>query len=149
VVPVEHYKKIADSANPPSPFPNLKLTHSTPVYYNPHTPTSTGDRDSLTQPYAIADLLSQLALHHMSDAESARFDVLEAAGFKLDRYGSLIHQVYNTGGGHYIDVGTSAKIASGLVINPFITNSMLFVCTAYLMALRELDDVRLIRESIG
>jgi hypothetical protein len=51
----------------------------------------------------------------MSDAEKPRFDALEAAGFKLDRYGSIIHHLYNRMGGHYMDVGTSAKISRGLV----------------------------------
>jgi hypothetical protein len=51
----------------------------------------------------------------MTDAERSRFDKLEASGFKLDRYGSIIHHLYNRMGGHYIDVGTSAKIANGLI----------------------------------
>lgn len=64
---------------------------------------------------AIVDLLSQLTLHSMSDAERSRFDALESAGFKLDRYGSIMHHLYNRMGGHYIDVGTSAKISKGLI----------------------------------
>lgn len=51
----------------------------------------------------------------MSDAESSRFQDLEEAGFKLDRYGSIIHHLYNRMGGHYLDVGTSAKISKGLI----------------------------------
>jgi hypothetical protein len=66
---------------------------------------------------AIVDLLSQRTLHRMSDAEPSRFDELEAAGFKLDRYGSIIHHLYNRMGGHYMDVGTSAKISKGLIKN--------------------------------
>jgi cation diffusion facilitator CzcD-associated flavoprotein CzcO len=64
---------------------------------------------------AIVDLLSQLALHRMTDTERPRFDDLKAAGFKLDRYGSIIHHLYNRMDGHYMDVGTSAKIAKGLI----------------------------------
>jgi cation diffusion facilitator CzcD-associated flavoprotein CzcO len=64
---------------------------------------------------AIVDLLSQATLHYMADAEPSRLDSLEAAGFKLDRYGSIIHHLYNRSGGHYMDVGTSAKISSGLI----------------------------------
>jgi len=64
---------------------------------------------------AIVDLVSQLNLHHMTSAERPRFDALEAAGFKLDRYGSIIDHLYNRMGGHYIDVGTSAKISKGLI----------------------------------
>jgi cation diffusion facilitator CzcD-associated flavoprotein CzcO len=64
---------------------------------------------------AIVDLLSQRTLHSMADAERQRFDNLEAAGFKLDRYGSIMHHLYNRMGGHYIDVGTSAKISKRLI----------------------------------
>ncbi|KAE9368341.1 putative flavin-containing monooxygenase [Stipitochalara longipes BDJ] len=97
ILPAEYYKKTAD------------------LHYNATVPTEVGDRESLTQPMAIVDLLSQLNLHHLTDVEHPRFDGLEAAGFKLDRYGSIIHHLYNRMGGHYIDVGTSAKIAKGLI----------------------------------
>lgn len=54
----------------------------------------------------------------MADNERTRFDALEAAGFKLDRYGSIIHHLYNRMGGHYMDVGASDKISRGLVLFP-------------------------------
>jgi len=91
------------------------LTNNDEVYYNATVPTEAGDRESLTQPMAIVDLLSQINLHHLTDVERPRFDALEEAGFKLDRYGSIIDHLYNRMGGHYIDVGTSAKISKGLI----------------------------------
>ncbi len=54
----------------------------------------------------------------MADAERSRFDALEAAGFKLDWYGSIIHHLYNRKGEHYMDVGASDKISRGLVRLP-------------------------------
>ncbi|PMD38029.1 putative flavin-containing monooxygenase [Hyaloscypha variabilis F] len=97
ILPAEYYKKTAD------------------LYYNATVPTEAGDRESLTQPMAIVDLLSQINLHHLTNMERPRFDALEGAGFKLDRYGSIIDHLYNRMGGHYIDVGTSAKISKGLI----------------------------------
>jgi hypothetical protein len=69
----------------------------------------------LTQPFAIQDLISQRGLHAQARQEPERFDALEKAGFKTERYGSLSHHPYNRMGGHYMDVGASAKIAKGLV----------------------------------
>ena len=46
-------------------------------------------------------------------ASSARFDPLEAAGFKLDRFGDIYNNLYVRFGGHYVDIGCSARIAKG------------------------------------
>lgn len=54
-------------------------------------------------------------LHDKAREEPERFDVLERAGFKLDREGELSWYLFERFGGHYMDVGTSAKIANGLV----------------------------------
>lgn len=51
----------------------------------------------------------------MIRANSARFDALQNAGFKLDRFASLTDCLYNRGGGHYMDVGAAEKISRGLV----------------------------------
>jgi len=69
----------------------------------------------LTQPYAIADLISQKVLHGMAAREPERYESLERAGFKVDPYGSITHALYHRLGGHYMDVGASAKISQGLV----------------------------------
>ena len=54
-------------------------------------------------------------LNGMAKAEPERFDALEKAGFKCIRYGDIVYQVFDRFGGHYMDVGASAKIANGLV----------------------------------
>lgn len=54
-------------------------------------------------------------LHSKAAQEPERFDALEKAGFKLDRRGDMTYYLLEKLGGHYMDVGTSAKIASGLV----------------------------------
>jgi hypothetical protein len=85
------------------------------VTYNATIPTEVADRSSQTQPFAILDLLSLAGLGKTIRANPARFDALENAGFKLDRYGSITDCLYNRGGGHYVDVGASEKISHGLV----------------------------------
>ncbi|KAK0117991.1 hypothetical protein ONS95_012302 [Cadophora gregata] len=97
VLPIEHYLKIS------------KLT------YNATIPTAIADRSSQTQPIAILDLISQVALHTSARQEPERFDALERAGFKLDRWGSIQQCLYARAGGHYIDVGGSEMIAKGLI----------------------------------
>jgi len=47
--------------------------------------------------------------------EPERFDALEKAGFKLDRVGSVAEHVWDRFGGHYVDVGASAKISNGQI----------------------------------
>ncbi len=69
----------------------------------------------LTTPLAVSRLISMHVLHSMARAEPERFDALEKAGFKTIRYGDIIYQVMDRFGGHYMDVGASAKIAKGLV----------------------------------
>ena len=69
----------------------------------------------LTSPLAVARLTSMLVLNGMAKTEPERFDALESAGFKLIRYGDIVYQVFERFGGHYMDVGASAKIAQGLV----------------------------------
>lgn len=55
------------------------------------------------------------SLHAKARKEPERFDALEKAGFLLDRDGDISYYLFQRFGGHYMDVGTSAKIASGLV----------------------------------
>jgi thioredoxin reductase len=97
ILPVEYYKKFADAT------------------YNASFPTELADKMGLTQPYVVQDLMSQGGMHSQARQEPERFDALEKAGFKTERYGSITHHLYNRLGGHYMDVGASAKIAKGLV----------------------------------
>lgn len=100
VLPYEYYQKILDTL------------------YNGKTPTHLADTLSNTNPIPVTRLISRYALHNMAKKESDRFDALEKAGFLLIRYGDIIHQLYERFGGHYMDVGASAKIAKGLVSLP-------------------------------
>ena len=47
--------------------------------------------------------------------DKARFDALADAGFACDLEGDIFRTLYERGGAHYVDVGTSAKIAQKLV----------------------------------
>lgn len=59
-------------------------------------------------------------LHGKARADPERFDALEKAVFKLDREPELHWYLFERFGGHYMDVGTSAKISKGLVCTPFL-----------------------------
>lgn len=83
--------------------------------YNAAVPTEIADQMGLTPPIGVARLITMLVLHQMAQAEPERFDNLEKVGFKVNRKGDLIYQVFDRFGGHYIDVGASAKISKGLV----------------------------------
>lgn len=63
--------------------------------------------------------IGQLHSRYLAAAEPERFDALERAGFRVDRYGEVIYQLHEKFGGHYMDVGTSKKIADGLVRREF------------------------------
>ena len=54
-------------------------------------------------------------LNGMARQEPERFDALERAGFRVERYGDMYRDLYERFGGNYMDTGTSAKIARGLV----------------------------------
>ncbi|KAI9659393.1 MAG: hypothetical protein M1821_001651 [Bathelium mastoideum] len=83
--------------------------------YNAEIPTEVADRNYMTTPFAISRLLAFQSLHGRARQESERFDALEKVGFKLDRYGDIMRNLYMRSGGHYMDVGASAKIAEGLI----------------------------------
>lgn len=51
----------------------------------------------------------------MADADPEPYNALQRAGFKLERYGNVDHNIYERSGGHYVDVGCSKKIADGKV----------------------------------
>lgn len=66
-------------------------------------------------PLAITRQASILSHNTQVDKSPARFDALERAGFKVERYGDLWKCLSHRLGGHYMDVGASAKISAGLV----------------------------------
>lgn len=71
----------------------------------------------MSSPTNIARLMALSGLTSMASAEPERFDALERAGFKTERFGDLYQHLYERFGGHYMDVGASAKVAQGLVRN--------------------------------
>lgn len=68
-----------------------------------------------TGPAVMTRLMSAKGLHSKIRQHPDRFDALEKAGFLLDRYADMGYVIFVRQGGHYMDVGTSAKIASGQV----------------------------------
>ncbi|KAF2732381.1 FAD/NAD(P)-binding domain-containing protein [Polyplosphaeria fusca] len=97
VMPREYYQKVQD------------------LLYNDSVSTEYADRLTFSQPLAIARLLAHQGLHAAAREEPRRFDALEKAGFKLDRYGDIMHYLYDRMGGYYMDVGASQKIADGKI----------------------------------
>ncbi|EHY59245.1 hypothetical protein HRR83_001485 [Exophiala dermatitidis] len=83
--------------------------------YNDKMPTEVSDRVMLTNPVSISRIVSSKAFHAMARAQPGRWAALEKAGFKVDPYGDIQHAINVRLGGHYIDIGTSAKIAKGLI----------------------------------
>ena len=73
------------------------------------------DRSSFSNPIAVTRLLSRLHLHRMAEEDIERFQALARAGFKVETFGDIARAQYERLGGHYMDVGCSAKIAEGLV----------------------------------
>jgi hypothetical protein len=73
------------------------------------------DRGMFSGPVSVSRLLSLRAFTAMAKAQPERWEALEKAGFKVDPYGDIQEAINIRLGGHYIDVGTSAKISKGLV----------------------------------
>lgn len=92
--------------------------------YSPDIPTEKADREGFSLPVSIRRQMAMRYLHTMARNDSERFDALEKAGFNVERYGDIANVVFDRLGGHYMDVGTSAKISQGLV-----GNVRLFVAT--------------------
>jgi hypothetical protein len=73
------------------------------------------DRSGFSLPISINRKVSKFFLNGMAQKEPERYDSLERAGFNVERYGDIAQILYERMGGHYMDVGTSAKISEGLV----------------------------------
>ena len=70
---------------------------------------------TMATPIAITRLKSLFGNNSLAAIDSERFDALERAGFRVERFGDLWKLLSDRLGGHYMDVGASAKIAAGLV----------------------------------
>jgi len=83
--------------------------------YNEVFATDLADKLQMTGPSAAGRLMAKTTLDGMAREEPERFDALERAGFLVERYGDIFWHLFERGGGHYMDVGTSRKIADGKV----------------------------------
>lgn len=71
------------------------------------------DRLGVTYPNKIMREMTNWNVFRAVDQSPERFDALERAGFKLERKGDIYDNLYCRFGGHYVDIGTSARIAKG------------------------------------
>lgn len=69
----------------------------------------------MAMPLAVTRFTTRFGMCAMAATQPERFDALERAGFKLDRSLDLWKCLTKRHGGHYMDIGGSAKIAKGLV----------------------------------
>ncbi|OAL37634.1 hypothetical protein AYO20_03141 [Fonsecaea nubica] len=97
VLPAEHYMAV------------------TKAFYNLDTPTEKADGESFSFPASIRRQIILNLLHAMARDDGERFDALQKAGFDVERYGDLMHILFERLGGHYMDVGASAKISDGSI----------------------------------
>ncbi|OAG42985.1 hypothetical protein AYO21_02936 [Fonsecaea monophora] len=97
VLPAEHYMAV------------------TKAFYNLDIPTEKADGESFSFPASIRRQIILNLLHAMARDDSERFDALQKAGFDVERYGDLMHILFERLGGHYMDVGASAKISDGSI----------------------------------
>ena len=81
--------------------------------YNIGKLTARADRETSTYPNKISREITNMIVHGLAKANPERFDALEMAGFKVDRFGDLYACLYERFGGHYVDQGCSARIAKG------------------------------------
>ncbi|PGH04839.1 hypothetical protein GX51_03326 [Blastomyces parvus] len=83
--------------------------------YNDTLPTDLADRIEYTTPLSIVNKMVTARFHAMMSQNTEQLDALERVGFMVKRCGNPISTLYEEGGRHYIDVGTSAKVAQGLI----------------------------------
>lgn len=91
------------------------MAHWKKDIYNSEIPTEISDRSFQSGPLAVSRELVGVLLNDLARSEPERFDALERAGFRVNRYGNVMKYIYESFGGHYMDVGASAQIAQGLI----------------------------------
>jgi hypothetical protein len=114
VIAREHLCKLLGCASCALSMSTVRLRWSTALY-NPDVPTFDADRYAFGSPLGVNRLVAQRVHRGLVDADSDRFDRLEAAGFGLYRYADLLSFTLGRGGGHYVDIGCSTLIADGKV----------------------------------
>lgn len=83
------------------------------MVYNTDIPPAMADRLVSLMPLKIEREMMKINLGGLVSTNAARFDALEKAGFRVDRDAVLTDLLLLRGGGYYIDVGTSKRIADG------------------------------------
>ncbi|KAK3111116.1 hypothetical protein LTR53_013950 [Teratosphaeriaceae sp. CCFEE 6253] len=94
-------------------FPVEWLSRAQDPHYNADMNLAHSDRETFTYPNKIMREIINRAVWGAIKASPDRFDALERAGFMIDRYGDTYDNLYVRFGGHYVDIGASARIASG------------------------------------
>lgn len=90
--------------------------HALDGVYNDEIPTEKSDRMWLSAtPAPITRLLILQLMTHLASQDSDYFDALDRVGFRNERVCDLSHILFERRGGHYLDIGTSAKVAQGLI----------------------------------
>ncbi|KAH8704913.1 putative flavin-containing monooxygenase [Talaromyces proteolyticus] len=83
--------------------------------YNVETPPKIGDLKIFLPPLSVMRELGLEDTRASYAANPDRYANLEKAGFHLDRDDDILYHITEMFGGHYIDTGTSKKIADGLI----------------------------------
>lgn len=104
-------------------FPAEWLWFAEDRSYNTNVPTAEADRMEFTYPNKIMRQFTNRAVFNLIRNNAERFDALEKAGFKVDRFGDIYNNLFVRFGGHYVDIGTSKRIADGeiKVVNKAVT----------------------------
>lgn len=108
-----HMETTMVQRNPTFVFPTEWLHAAEDRHYRVDTSAEEADKESFTYPNKILREMINRNVWAGIDASPERFDALEKAGFKLDRYGDIYDNLYVRFGGHYVDIGASARIAKG------------------------------------
>ncbi|KAI5362415.1 putative flavin monooxygenase, FAD/NAD(P)-binding domain superfamily [Septoria linicola] len=94
-------------------FPGEWLAKTQAKDYHRGQPNEIPDRRQLTNPLKISREMTNRNVHHLIKQNPKRFDDLEKAGFKVDRFGDLATNLQIRFGGHYIDTGSCQRIIDG------------------------------------
>jgi len=94
-------------------FPVEWLHAAEDLHYHADADASEADELTFTYPNKIMREMINRQVWAGIAASPDRFDALEKAGFKVDRFGDIYNNLYVRFGGHYVDIGCSARIAKG------------------------------------
>ncbi len=94
-------------------FPAEWLHAAEDRHYHAEKAPDVADREDFTYPNKVQREVINNHVWAGIKASPDRFDALEKAGFLLDRYGDTYNHLYVRFGGHYVDIGASARIAKG------------------------------------